>query len=60
MKLRAGLILLLATACFPGCRRDKPPVATKATIQPMPPYTPQENPEGLEEMPDDGQGVIYF
>lgn len=60
MKLRPAIILLLAAACFPGCRRDKPPVEAKVSLQPMSPYSPEENPEGLEEMPDDGQGVIYF
>jgi hypothetical protein len=60
MNLRPAFILLLAGAVLPGCRRDKPPVEAKVSLQPMHPYAPEENPEGLEEMPDDDQGVIYF
>lgn len=61
MKAKLPVIfLLLAAAALSGCRREKAPVEMKASLQPMPPYSPQEDAGQLEDMPDDGQGTVYF
>lgn len=64
VRLSAFLFLPAALLLTAGCGRDEDPtVLASVTTQPMPPQGSDgagEDSPGLEEMPDDGQGIIYF
>lgn len=62
-----SLIFLGFAVLLSGCASkdvpEKHTAATKVFTQDMAPYSGQEDGEsapGLEGMPDDGQGIIYF
>lgn len=60
MKRIPAIVLVCFAALLTGCEAK---VRTEAALQPMTPYSGEENSEdapGLEGMPEDGQGTIYF
>ena len=58
MMKRSLLILsLFAASLLPGCRKSVPPPAEETEASPPP---QEDERDGLEDMPDDGQGIIRF
>ena len=67
MRFRPVILVFVCAALSGGCAsKDVPEERTADAVvftQDMSPYSGTDNPEnvpGLEGMPDDGQGVIYF
>lgn len=58
MKRRLLILLFAAAYAFAGCRKEVPPPEQTPPTEETQPEDSDEN--GIEDMPEDGQGVIKF
>ena len=62
MMRRCLFTLLFSAACIlAGCRKEVPPTPDPEQTPPTEETQPEDSDEnGIEDMPEDGQGVIHF